>query len=63
MLKNQETKVTQELGRLRDKHEEMLLNNNVDPILIMSAEDKQKVEFLAKQEAVKEAERKLVQCL
>ena len=42
---------------------EMLLKGNVDPLLQISPQDKLKVEAQARQEAVKEAERKLVQCL
>ena len=39
------------------------MKNNVDPLLIMNPADQHKIKAMAKHEAVKEAERKMVACL
>ena len=55
VLKAQEGKVNAELNNLRAKHEEMLLHNSVNSLLVMSPADQEKVEAMARQDAVKEA--------
>ena len=53
----------EEHNKLIAKHEEMLLKNSIDGLLVMNPADQRKVEAMARQEAVREAERKMVACL
>jgi hypothetical protein len=63
VLRAEERKVSAELAQMRSNHEQMVVRNNIDPLLVMTPKDQAKVEAYARHDAVKEAERKLVQCL
>lgn len=48
---------------LRAKHEEILVKDSFDPILVISSEHENRLQALAKHDAMKEAERKLVKSI
>ena len=41
----------------------MLLNNSVNPLLLISEKDKNKIKAVARRDALKEAEKKVTQCI
>jgi hypothetical protein len=63
MMKTVEANITKELCILRTKHEEILVKDSLDPILVMKSEHEDRLQVLAKHDAMKEAERKLVQSI
>lgn len=43
MLRSEEQKVNAELEQMRSKHEQMVIKNNIDPLLVMTPKDQAKV--------------------